>query len=529
MNEVAGSLKDGILTIRISGHIDSNNAPEVETEVLNLLKTEGIESIVIDASELNYISSAGLRVLLRIRKMYSGMKITNVSSEVFEILEMTGFTEMLDVEKAYRQVSIDGAEVIGQGANGTLYRIDRDNVVKVYNNADALADIQNEREMAKTALILGIPTAISYDVVKVNGSYGSVFELLNAHSFAEILNQEPEKLDWCVSEFTEMLDRIHSTTVPQGKLPDIKTTVNGWVEFMKDYLPEEAVNKLTRLVHEIPHDLHMLHGDYHIKNLELQDDEVLLIDMDTLATGNPIFEIASMYNAFIGYGELDHENIENFLGISFDLARRFFHKVLAAYLGTDDEETLKEVEDKARVIGYVRMIRRSIRRNRQEDELGRKEIEHWKEELLALLDKVDSLVFLRNRIVVDADREKLPEVISFIDQHLEKAGCSMGTQIKIETAAEEIFINIASYAYGTGKGEVVICLNFEKSPKAMLLTFIDRGVPFDPLAKEDPDITLKAEDRKIGGLGIYMVRKTMDEVSYKYEDGQNILTIKKFL
>lgn len=529
MNEVSGKLNDGTLVIYLSGHIDSNNAPMVETEVLKLLKANSGLPVVINAKKLAYISSAGLRVLLRVRKMNAMMKIIDASSEVFEILDMTGFTEMINVEKAYREVSIEGCEVIGQGANGTLYKIDKDNVVKVYNNPDALEDIQNEREMARTALILGIPTAISYDVVKVNGSYGSVFELLNARSFAEILIKEPEKIDWCVQEFTGMLNKIHSTVVPKGKLPDIKQTVYNWIEFMKDYLPEEAVSKLIRLVNEVPQDDHMIHGDYHIKNLELQGDEVLLIDMDTLATGHPIFELSSMYNAFIGYGELDHDNIKRFLGIDFETSVLFWRKVLSCYLGTDQKEILDEVESKARVLGYVRMIRRSIRRNGLENELSRKEIEHWKEELLELLEKVDSLLFTRNEIIVDAEKDKLPEVISFIDQHLEKAGCNIGTQIKIETAAEEIFVNVASYAYGTSKGDVQVRMEITNEPKQMLLTFIDGGAPFDPLKKEDPDITLSAEERQIGGLGIFMVRKIMDEVSYEYKDGKNILKLRKFI
>ncbi|MBQ5354472.1 MAG: anti-sigma factor antagonist, partial [Clostridia bacterium] len=215
-----------LAVVRLAGRIDSNNAAKVEEEIFCQLEGKDSCPLELDASDLNYISSAGLRVLLRLRKTHPDMTLTGVSSEVYEILEMTGFTEMMKVEKAYRVVSIEGCEEIGRGANGTIYRIDRDNVVKVYNNADALADIQHEREVAKLALILGIPTAISYDVVKVGESYGSVFELLNARSLSKILATEPEKMDWCVNEFVTMLKKIHSTVVPEGKLPDMKETVS---------------------------------------------------------------------------------------------------------------------------------------------------------------------------------------------------------------------------------------------------------------------------------------------------------------
>lgn len=386
-------MSDKTVTIPLHGRISSDNSAAVEQEIMSKLEGYDGNSVVLDASSLDYISSAGLRVILRLKKAYPDITVSNVSSEIYDIFEMTGFTEMMNVEKAYRVVSIEGCEEIGRGANGTIYRIDKDNVVKVYNNADALDDIKHEREVAKLALILGIPTAISYDVVKVGNSYGSVFELLNARSFSKILANEPDKIDWCVKEFVDMLKKIHSTVVPEGKLPDQKATVMGWAGFMQDYLPEAEGNKLLKLVEEVPHDDHMLHGDYHTKNLELQNDEVLLIDMDTLAVGHPIFELGSIFNSFIGYGECDKNLILNFQGFDHVMGENFWKKSLAAYLGTEDEERLREVEDKARIIGYTRMIRRSIRRKGLESEKGRAEIDFWKSELIELLGKYDTLLF----------------------------------------------------------------------------------------------------------------------------------------
>ena len=386
-------MSDKTVTIPLQGRISSDNSAAVEQEIMSKLEGYDGNSVVLDASSLEYISSAGLRVILRLKKTYPDITVSNVSSEIYDIFEMTGFTEMMNVEKAYRVVSIEGCEEIGRGANGTIYRIDKDNVVKVYNNADALDDIKHEREVAKLALILGIPTAISYDVVKVGNSYGSVFELLNARSFSKILANEPDKIDWCVKEFVDMLKKIHSTVVPEGKLPDQKATVMGWAGFMQDYLPEAEGNKLLKLVEEVPHDDHMLHGDYHTKNLELQNDEVLLIDMDTLAVGHPIFELGSIFNSFIGYGECDKNLILNFQGFDHVMGENFWKKSLAAYLGTEDEERLREVEDKARIIGYTRMIRRSIRRKGLESEKGRAEIDFWKSELIELLGKYDTLLF----------------------------------------------------------------------------------------------------------------------------------------
>ena len=537
MNEIRGEKKDDRFIISFSGRIDSGNAPDVEKEAIRLMEENPESKVLINAKDLIYISSAGLRVILHIKKEHPELSIYDVNSEVYEILDMTGFTQMMQVEKAYREVSIEGCEEIGRGANGTIYRIDQDNVVKVYNNADALADIQHEREVARLALILGIPTAISYDVVKVGDSYGSVFELLNASSFSKIISTEPEKIDWCVKEYVGLLKLIHGTLVPEGKLPDMKDTVLEWAYIMKDHLPEEIGNKLVDLVEKVPQDNHMIHGDYHTKNVELQNNEVLLIDMDTLSVGNPIFELAFMYNAFIGYSEYNHDIVKEFQGFDFETAQVFWRKVLEEYLGTTDEDKIKEVEDKARIVGYTRLIRRSFRVGGLESEDGRKEIELWTNRLMELVDKTDTLEFettvqdegTTNEIVVEADDANLVKVTDFVDAHLDAANCSMAAKMQIYIAVEEIFVNIAHYAYHPEKGNATVRVEVLEDPIMVTITFLDHGIPYDPLKKEDPDITLPAEEREVGGLGILMTKKLMDDVVYEYKDGQNILTLKKKL
>ena len=324
-----------------------------------------------------------------------------------------------------------------------------------------------------------------------------------------------------------MLKKIHSTTVPEGKLPDMKKIALSWASFLRDYLPESSSTKLISLVEAVPANDHMIHGDYHTKNLELQNDEVLLIDMDTLAVGDPIFELASMFNAFIGFHELDHENVKRFQGFDFETSTEFWKKVLRLYLGTDNESKLKEVEDKARIIGYTRLIRRIIRRNVTSSAKEKKELEYHTAQLISLLDKYDSLVFSPNEIIVEADVSKLDDILDFINAHLQKTSCLPKERMQIAVAAEEIFVNIANYAYAPSKGNASVRVEVSQKPVTVTLTFIDNGKPYDPLKKADPDITLPANERPIGGLGIFMVKKTMDDVNYEYADGKNILRLKK--
>ena len=130
-------------------------------------------------------------------------------------------------------------------------------------------------------------------------------------------------------------------------------------------------------------------------------------------------------------------------------------------------------------------------------------------------------------LIIDARKENLEQVLAFVDEELEKTGCPAKTQMQIDIAVEELFVNIASYAYHPETGQATIRVEVKEAPLAVILTFLDQGRPYDPLAKEDPDITLSAEERQIGGLGIFMVKKTMDELAYEYKDGQNILKVRK--
>ena len=132
-------------------------------------------------------------------------------------------------------------------------------------------------------------------------------------------------------------------------------------------------------------------------------------------------------------------------------------------------------------------------------------------------------------LTVEAKTTNIEAVTDFVNEQLEALDCPMKAQMQIDIAIDELFGNIAHYAYNPEIGKATVRVEVIEDPLAVTITFIDNGVPYDPLAKADPDTTLSAEEREIGGLGIFMVKKTMDEITYEYKDGQNILAIKKNL
>lgn len=132
-------------------------------------------------------------------------------------------------------------------------------------------------------------------------------------------------------------------------------------------------------------------------------------------------------------------------------------------------------------------------------------------------------------LTVEATDENLDRVIGFVEEALEQYDCPMKAIMQVDLCVEEIYVNIAHYAYAPEVGHATIQVDVEPEPLSVTITFMDQGIPYDPLAKEDPDITLSAEERRIGGLGVFLVKKNMDDVKYEYKDGSNILTISKKL
>lgn len=386
-------LENGVLTIYLVGRIDTNNASEAQEQIYEITNGNEYSQLVLDMDDLNYISSAGLRVILKLKKDNSDMKLVEVIPEVYEVFDTTGFTEMMDIEKGYRHYNCEGWEKIGEGANGVVYRMDPETIVKLFKNSDALPEIERERKLAREAFVHGVPTAIPYDVIKVDGSYGTVYELLNAKSLAKILAEDSseENIDKCVEVFVDLLKQIHATEVYADFIPNQNEIGIGWVDFLKEYLPEDTWNKLHALVTALPECNTMLHGDYHIKNVMVQGDDALLIDMDTISYGSIIYEFGSVYNAFKGFSEVDQSQSKAFLGIEYDVACKFFDKTIALYFDKDDEETLKIKKDKMRLMGIVRLMRRSIRRHALESEEGRAAVDHYKNGIIELTAKVDDL------------------------------------------------------------------------------------------------------------------------------------------
>ena len=376
-------LEKDVLTISIEGELNSVNSESVGEEIDKIIEDKTFKSLVLDFDKVSYISSAGLRIILKLKQRYDDFSVINASLEVYDVFQMTGFTSMMSIKKALRKIDLTGAEIIGDGFFSTVYRLNKDTIVKVFNRTSDPEQIERELRLAKEAFVLGVPTAISFDVVKAGDKMGVCFEMLDCMSLKTALLTEKSKYNEYLEKYAALLKKINTTECFNPMIPDIKKKSLEKVEAIKPYLEEKYYLKAKALMESIPERKTFVHGDCHFKNIMVQGDDLLLIDMDTLSVGHPIFELAAIYAPYCAFNEDDPGNSERFFGISDEEGRKLYNETLNLYFGKDDPV----IKDKIKVVAYIHMVWW----NRVNEPNNNVRLEGCRSRLYALLDKIDDL------------------------------------------------------------------------------------------------------------------------------------------
>ncbi|MBR1796975.1 MAG: anti-sigma factor antagonist [Clostridiales bacterium] len=336
------TINENDLTIHLEGRIDSNNAKDIETELLALSEANSGSVITIDAEDLEYISSAGLRALLKLRKQSDEpLKVINVSPEVYEIFDVTGFTQLFDVSKKLRQINVDGCEKLGEGGNGAVYRLDDDKIVKVYKPWMKLESIERERSFAKTAFVNGIPSVIAYDTVKVGDCLGVVFELLKSDTLGHAMRDNPERLEEYVDRYVALAKTLHSTHVPSGSFSRIQDVMHAKADNLGQWCSEEEIAVLRSIIDTIPNADTVTHNDLHPGNIMIQDGELVLIDMPEVTMGPSVCDLVSIYRDMISAPKNQPSVIEGSIGMPADLISKAGNMFFSKYTGITNSEDLE--------------------------------------------------------------------------------------------------------------------------------------------------------------------------------------------
>lgn len=364
-NNITLHKKDDTLVIGYAGHLTSENSQAVLSEIQELAAKEPHEHMELDLTDTEYLSSAGLRAILTLHKK-EDLVITGVSPVVYEIFEITGFNRMMDIRRAVRKVSLANATCIGSGFFSEVYRLDDETIVKLFVKDSAEEDIRREIELDKYALQIGIPTAISFDLVEADGKEGIIYEMMNHGSLRDAIRDNPEKLDEYTDKYTALLKDLHSSFDTEKRLPDAKARLLHTLDKFRSLYSPGEFSAIYALTETIPESDSVLHGDCHVKNIMLHNNEPLLIDLDTLSRGDPVIELGSIYYSNVIFGEVYPGNPEEFLG--FPQVNEVVSGLLHRYLAGCDEAEFSQDLERIRFIGYIQMLNHLVDYKQNEPE-----------------------------------------------------------------------------------------------------------------------------------------------------------------
>lgn len=342
----------GNVVLRLQGRLDTAATQMVTAEIESQLAScSEVKSLTCDASDLSYISSSGLRILLGLAKRYKDFRVVEVSQEVWPVFEMTGFVKIMHIEKALRRMSIEGCQVIGRGGVGVVYRIDDDTIIKVFREGTTIEEVRLEITMAKEAFVLGMPTAISFDIVRVGSQYGLVYELLNADTLSACIKREPERMEEFAVKYAHLFRQLHSIEVPQGgNIPSAMVREESAIRHIGRYFDTASIDLLMEIVNAIPQGNRLLHCDLQTKNAMVQGDELMLIDMGEVGYGHPIIDLGHSYSAMMALVG-DYEQI---IGLPEEYAKDVWQRMIGHYFEGATSDELAHRIAQIEVVGCVR-------------------------------------------------------------------------------------------------------------------------------------------------------------------------------
>lgn len=363
------SQENGKLIIRLEGSLDASNATEVENEVNAIVATAaGAQAVELDAQLLERISTSGLRAVMRLHERLGDVSLVDVSDDVYDVFEKTGLAQRIPVRRRPRQISIEGCELIGKGETAAVYRLNDEDLVKVYSKKvfTSIDMVQHDFDISKATFVAGIPTAIPYETVRVGDEYGTVFEMLKARGLLDIMLDDREHLAEWATRFAREIKRAHQVKVDPRQFGDIRARLVGMLSELVGRLgTQEEIDTLMRMYEILPERHTFLHADCHPGNMMVSDDgEFFFIDLSSACFGHPIIDISSMWMSFKMYTLLGREAFEaqraNNLDsqpFGYDDTLVIWNAFLREYLGTDDEALIAKAD--AQVEAYS-MLRTTI-------------------------------------------------------------------------------------------------------------------------------------------------------------------------
>lgn len=388
----ATEIKNKMTFAFIEGKINSANAHELEKVFRDI--PGDTKGVIIDAGSLAYISSAGLRILLSIKKRCKQkvFRITGVNKDVMHVFNITGFSEIMDVEAASREVDIRDCEIIGAGTCGECYRIDDETILKLYYKNTDPAIIEREKMLSKKAFIMGIPTAISYDIVQADGRSGVVYELIKSRTLGECMRMDGTNLDKYINMYVDVCKTVHAIHTDDPEIPSFKD-VNRKDIAKLTKLTEKEREYLYRFLELVPDSDTCVHGDLNINNIMVQNGECCLIDMGELSTGIPVFDISRILFSMI-YANTAPGEYNTFYKMQPEKVEEICEKFLCGYFGCETPEEIEKTHPEAQWLHplvWFRCCTSFLKGNRWSEEKREMALGILREKLIPFVDRKEAI------------------------------------------------------------------------------------------------------------------------------------------
>jgi len=285
---------------------------------------------------------------------------------MLEVLDLTGFTKLLDVRRKAREISIDGLEFLSAGVAGQCFRLDGETIVKLYNEGVGPAVAEQEKQFARAAFVAGVPTAISYDVVTCGSRTGVIYEMLDAQLFSALIRKAPEAVEQHAARLADIAHTFHSKLADPAVFPDLKERLRGNIQGLRGMFPEEDVAMLAARLETIPDGDNLVHFDLHTSNIMIRDGEPVIIDMGDLSRGHYLFDVGLIAMIF-GYEEIG--NCEFVTKIPNATGRRLYEHFIDAYFARRPAEELAFFRRNEAFLASLRLINAISFLPRARDEL----------------------------------------------------------------------------------------------------------------------------------------------------------------
>ena len=384
--EIKTEIKDGVCYVCLNGSITSANSSQFE-ETVKDVKCDGM---IIDCKDLEFISSAGLRVILALKKKCGDktFKVINVNNEVKNIFDITGFSEIMDVSGVSREVSVEGCDLIGAGACGECFRIDDETIIKLYYPGVSEEEIEREKTLAKKAFVLGVPTAISYDIVKSNGRTGVVYELIKSKTLGELIRSDYENKEKYIDLYVDVCKKIGSITSNDTSIPSFVDINRPDIEKI-DMLSSDEKKYLYKFLDMIPSENTCIHGDLNINNIMVENGECCLIDMGEFSRGHHLFDVSRIIFS-MEYANVPKGEFNSFYKMTSEQVDEVYKLFMEKYFGMKFEDIRRDPELKLLYpLAWFRCCTGILRKDRWPKEIQDRILDVFYNEFLPFIKKAD--------------------------------------------------------------------------------------------------------------------------------------------